>query len=98
LSWSPWYDYNTEAVNKNASPNIGVYEVGDSLKNTVYYGEGGIKERLLYHLDKKELPLGRYFRFEVTNSKERAVQRQNALLEDYKKIYKKYPMYNERKG
>lgn len=86
------------SVNNNAPPNIGVYEVAGSLKNTVYYGEGAIRARLLDHLNKRELPRGKYFRFEVTNSKRRAVQRQNALLEEYKKKYGKYPMYNERKG
>lgn len=98
MSWSGWCDYNTSSVSRNAPTNIGVYEVGDSSKNTAYYGEGDIRARLLDHLNKREFPLGRYFRYESTNDKQRAVQRQNALLEEYKRRRGKYPIYNERKG
>jgi len=96
--WSQSFKFDTASVNTNASPNIGVYEVDDMLMETVYYGEGNIRERLLYHLQNREFPKGYWFRFEETNSKQRAVQRQNALLEEYKRRHGKYPMYNERKG
>jgi hypothetical protein len=96
LVWSDWYDYNEASVRKNASPNIGVYEVADSSVDTVYCGEGELQSRLLEHLAKKELPLGIYFRHEKTNDKDTAVRRQKEHLAAYRKIYGKLPMYNER--
>lgn len=98
LSWSPWYDYDTQSISNNAPPNLGVYELGDSLKNTVYYGSGNIQIRLLDHLNKRECPMARYFRYERTYSEESARKRERALLDEYKRRYGKLPMYNERLG
>jgi len=98
LAWSDWYDYNEASVSRNASPNIGVYEVADSSADTVYCGEGEIQSRLLEHLVKKELCLGRYFRHETTNNRDTAIRRQKEHLAAYKKIYGKLPIYNERLG
>ena len=96
MVWSDWYDYNEASVRKNAPANIGIYEVADSSVDTVYFGEGEIQSRLLEHLAKRELSLGRYFRHETTNNRDTAMSRQKEHLAAYRKIYGKLPMYNDR--
>mgnify|MGYP001031049538 CR=1 FL=1 len=98
MSFSSWYSYDTSSANLNAPTSYGVYELADSLHNTVYYGSGIIRTRLLDHLNKRECPMAQYFRYERTESEERARQRERALLDDYKTRNGKLPMYNERLG
>jgi len=76
----------------------GVYELGDEAKNTVYYGSGKIKTRLLDHLNKRECPLARYYRFELFPTEAECKRREKELLEEYKRIHGNLPMYNERLG
>jgi hypothetical protein len=77
---------------------LGVYELGDETKNTVYYGSGKIKTRLMDHLNKEECPMARYYRFELFRTEEECRAREQQLLDDYKKAHGKLPMYNERLG
>ena len=77
---------------------MGVYELGDSSENTLYYGSGNIRTRLNDHLNKRECPRASYFRFEQISSGDAARRKEEKLLEEYKKIHGKYPMYNERMG
>ena len=77
---------------------LGVYELADESKNTVYYGSGKIKSRLLDHLNKRECPMARYYRFELFSTEEKCRAREKELLDEYKRKYGKLPMYNERMG
>jgi len=77
---------------------LGVYELGDESKNTMYYGKGKIKTRLMDHLNKKECPLARYYRYEKLSTEAECERREKELIENYMRIHGKYPMYNERMG
>jgi hypothetical protein len=77
---------------------LGVYELGDEVKNTVYYGSGKIKIRLLDHLNKKECPMARYYRLEFFRTETECRTREKELLKDYKRTHDKLPMYNEETG
>lgn len=97
LVWSSWWTYNTANVSTDKD-ETGVYELGDENKNTVYYGSGKVKTRLLDHINKKECPLARYYRVEYMSDTD-ARKREQQLLEDYKKTHnEKLPIYNERVG
>jgi len=98
LSWSMWYDYTTDSADTNAPAAFGVYELGDNQRNTLYYGSGNIRSRLLEHMRKREYPLTRYFRYERTESEERALEREEALLDEYIKRFGKPPTYAWRLG
>lgn len=97
LGWSQWWSYNKAMVGYDPD-KLGVYELGDESQNTVYYGSGKIKTRLLDHLNKRECPLARYYRFELIPSTERCRDREEQLLSAYKQKYGKLPMYNEKIG
>jgi len=77
---------------------LGVYELGDEAKSTVYYGSGMIRTRLLDHLSKKECPMARFYRFELLNTEAECETREKELLENYKQRRRKLPMYNEKIG
>jgi len=97
LAWGKWWNYNKDMA--SLDPNkLGVYELGDKDKNTVYYGSGKIKTRLLNHLDKKECPMARYYRFELFATEKECRAREEELLKTYKERHKKLPTYNERIG
>lgn len=76
----------------------GVYELADDAKNTVYYGSGQLKTRLLDHLNKQECPLARYYRLERLSTEAQCRAREEELLKDYKAIHGRLPTYNERMG
>lgn len=80
------------------SDHLAVYELGDKDRNTVYYGSGKLKTRLLSHLNKEECPLARHYRFEIFSTEEECREREEALLKAYEDKHKKLPMYNERIG
>jgi len=77
---------------------LGVYELGDFSKITVYYGSGKIRSRLLDHLNKKECPLAKYYRFELFATEEACKGREKELLDEFKRIYGKLPRCNEKIG
>jgi hypothetical protein len=95
LGWGQWWSYTNDVVAYDPD-KLGVYELGDEAKNTVYYGSGMIKTRLLDHLNKKECPMARYYRFELFNTEAECKAREKELLEDYKQKHGKLPMYNEK--
>ncbi len=94
-----WWAYYATVVGHDPD-SLGVYELGDKDKETVYYGSGRIKTRLLDHLNKKETPLARHYRFELFGTEAQCRAREEELLRDYKRIHGKgkLPMYNERIG
>jgi predicted GIY-YIG superfamily endonuclease len=78
---------------------FGVYELADDTRNTVYYGSGKVKTRLMDHLNKKECPLAKYYRHEYLDSEQASRTREEQLLREYKATHGgKLPMYNERIG
>jgi len=97
MTWSSWWSYNTTMVSSDRD-DFGVYELADDSKNTVYYGSGKVKTRLLDHLNKKECPMARFYRVEYFSTETECREREQKLLEEYKKAHGKLPMYNERIG
>lgn len=95
MGWGKWWLYIKSIVSIDPD-KLGVYELGDYLLNTVYYGSGKIKTRLLDHLNKKECPMAKNYRFELFNTEAECRAREKALLEEYQKKHKKLPMYNEK--
>lgn len=95
--WGSWWNYSKNWAFFDRD-EMAVYELADENKNTVYYGSGKLKTRLLDHLNKKECPLARYYRYAYfLNEKECRLQ-EEALLTAYKIKHKKLPIYNERIG
>ena len=51
MTWSPWWLYNITTVFKRSlgvlyvRERIGVYELAEGSKDTVYYGSGKVKAR-----------------------------------------------------
>jgi antitoxin component YwqK of YwqJK toxin-antitoxin module len=97
LVWSDWWNYLPGVVQYDRD-ELGVYELADDQKNTVYYGSGKIKTQLEYHLNKKECPLAKYYRLEYLSTEAQCRAREEELLRDYEKAHGKLPMYNERTG
>ena len=95
IRWSAFTKKNV----RRESENYGVYELGDS-SDILYIGEGHVYTRLMSHFaDGSEPTLGvSSYRVEYTRSKLRAVQRQNAELNSYRRKHRKYPRYSKRKG
>lgn len=97
MGWGSWWSYN-QSMASTEPDSFGVYELGDENKNTVYYGSGKVKTRLLDHLNKKECPLARYYRIELFATEAECKAKEEALLAEYKRVHGKLPMYNERIG
>jgi len=93
-----WSKYTKDHVRD--VPNIyGTYELADGDQNVVYIGEGKLYDRLTAHFAKggsDPIPAVSYFRYEETRSKQRAEQKQNALLLEFKRKYGKLPKYNQK--
>ena len=91
MTWSPWWLYNITTVFKRSlgvlyvRERIGVYELAEGSKDTVYYGSGKVKARLLNHLKKKEFPLARFYRVEYCSTETECKTKEQQLLEAYKK-------------
>lgn len=98
MTWSSWWSYNTTLVSSDRD-DFGVYELADDSKNTVYYGSGKVKTRLLDHLNKKECPMAKFYRVEYCSTETECKAKEQQLLEAYKNAHNgKFPMYNERIG
>jgi len=67
---SQWWTYDHSMVVDYIPDELGVYELGDESGITVYYGSGKIRTRLLGHLNKKECPIAKFFRFELFSTEE----------------------------
>ena len=92
-----WSVYNKEKV-KTVPDVCGVYELADSNGNVLYIGEGRLRERLFSHFSNAPEPTPgvSLFRCEKTGSKRRCVERQNALLAEYRRKYGRLPKYNQK--
>lgn len=93
-----WSNFKKENV-KEVPDVYGVYELANEAKSTVYIGEGKLRERLLAHFASSgcdPIPGVSYFRYEMTKSKKRCIQRQNALLAEYKRKYGQLPEFNQK--
>jgi len=92
-----WTNYTPENASKSPD-SIGYYEIGNRLGNVIYIGEGNIKGRLQDHLNPNSgddyFPNALYYRYEITNNKVRAVQRQNVLLAEFEKTKGRLPEHN----
>lgn len=78
-------------------PNqVGVYELGWS-KNVVYIGKGDIANRIACH-DRKEKVNFHQIRYEITNCRQRAGERERAELRNFKEKKGRLPKYNFRIG
>jgi len=77
-------------------PNqIGVYELGYN-KNIIYIGCGDVANRISRH-DRKNWNFN-HIRYQITNSRRRAKQRERAEQRNYKEKYGRLPKYNYRIG
>jgi|Deesub1362A_J573_1020465.scaffolds.fasta_scaffold01674_4 excinuclease UvrABC nuclease subunit len=92
-----WSRYTKDKV-RELEDYYGVYELANSSREVVYIGEGRIRSRLLSHFADGQDPTPgvSYFRYELTGSKLRATQRQNALLAEFEREYGRLPKYNQR--
>jgi hypothetical protein len=97
MTWGSWWTYSTTLV-VTETDDFGVYELGDENKNTVYYGSGKVKTRLLDHLNKKECPLARYYRVDYCSTEAECRAKEQQLLQAFKNIHGKLPIYNEKMG
>ena len=95
--WDQWWPYNDGMVTSDRD-ELGIYELADENKNTVYYGSGKLKTRLQEHLSKKECPMARFYRIDYYSSETEPRTQEQRLLEEYKRVHGKLPMYNERIG
>jgi hypothetical protein len=95
MSLSEWRTYNPSII-AYSPDKLGIYELGDGERITLYYGCGKIRTRLLEHLNRNECPTARYFRFELLKIEEECEARVQQLLHEYQKRYGILPMYNER--
>jgi len=93
-----WSYFNKDDITRH-NDNYGVYELGNAT-GTLYIGEGHIYSRLLDHFPNSSDPIvgASKYRVEYTGSKAKAVQRQDAELNIYKRQYGRYPKFNQRKG
>jgi hypothetical protein len=105
MTWSSWWSYNFTTIFKRslgvlyARERIGVYELADVNKDTVYYGSGKVKARLLDHLNKGEFPMAEFYRVEYCSTENDYRAKEQKLLEEYEKTHDGgLPIYNERIG
>lgn len=103
MTWGSWGSYNFATLLKRslgilyARERIGVYELADESKETVYYGSGQVKARLLDHLNKKECPLAKFYRVDYCKTETECKTKEQQLLEAYTKEHNgQLPIYNKR--
>ena len=96
-----WSYYSKENI--NFLPNrYAIYEIGNIDSGEVLYiGEGLLYDRLKAHLPDgtrthENVVGANGFRFELTGSKVRARQRQNAELAKFERAYLRRPKFNQR--
>ncbi len=92
-----WSIFNKENVTEIENV-YAVYELAAGSKDVIYIGEGKLRDRLLAHFARGSDPIPgtSYFRYETTRSKDRCIQRQNALLAEYKREYEQLPTFNQK--
>lgn len=94
-----WSNFNWEKLFE-VSNVYGVFELSDSAKNVIYIGEGKLQDELKRYKSGKDpcKTQARKFRYEQMNSKQRAEQRERALLKEFEKEHRKLPRCNKRIG
>lgn len=95
-----WSDFTKENVSKEKD-NYGIYELGDSVGDILYIGQGIIRNRLMSHFlnnGQDPIPGSSKYRVEYTGGQRIAEQRERSELDTYYKKYGKYPKYNQRRG
>ena len=97
MSWTQWWGYYAASVSLD-SDVYGVYELGDVNKEIVYVGSGKVKNRLLCHLEKKEFPLARYYRYSIIGGEESSKLRESEILQEYRESMDRFPLYNGKNG
>jgi hypothetical protein len=93
-----WIKYTKTNVNK-VSNSLGAYQISND-KEIIYIGEGQVKTRLIAHITKGSTdytPGAKLFRYEITNSKDVAVYRQNSLLKQFIIKFSRLPKCNIQK-
>ena len=97
--YKKWSSYNHANV-ATYRDTYGVYELGDTNGDVHYIGEGLIHSRLMDHFPQGSDPIPgtAYFRVEPTGCKERAGQRERALLREFERRYGRLPKYNKKIG
>ena len=91
-----WSSFTKDDVARHGD-QYGVYELGD-FDDIFYIGEGLLNRQLMSHFSTGGAPTPGVssYRVETTQSKERAVQRQNAELRDYERRHGRLPKYNQK--
>ena len=99
-----WSAFNKEDIKNFESDNFGIYEIGHSATGEILYiGEGKVKARLLAHMpdgkrNHETVVGGDVYRVEYTGGKTKAIQRQNAELDTFRKQNgDKNPKYNSQR-
>ena len=93
MIWSQWWGYS--AANISLDPEgVGVYELGDEDKNTVYYGSGFIKIKMMYDYNTERCPMAKFYRFKLAGTEEESKVLERTLLAEYKNTHGKLPIYN----
>ena len=88
-----WLEYNL-IMASTESDDLGVYELADEHKNTVYYGSGKLKTELIDHLNRGEHSSVKFYRVEILGCDEKCSERLEALLVEYRKLHGHLSTYN----
>lgn len=94
MKWSYWWTYINNVVSLDPD-EVGVYELADNNKETVYYGRGKIKTNVLTHINTNKCPKAHYYRFKLYATEQECQVREEELLQAYNKSHGKLPIYNE---
>ncbi len=92
-----WEFYITNSPDSVPSTAIGVYEIANEEQETIYIGQGEIRNRLRDHANSNHgsdyIPVREawFFRYEVTPY---PVSREGELLEEHKRANGRLPKYN----
>lgn len=86
-----WSQATDPKINQTPT-NVGVYEFAYN-KRTVYVGSGTIQDRLQAH-NRSSYSMT-HFRYEETNSRVRARQRERKLLKQFQRQEGRLPKYND---
>lgn len=82
-----WSNFRKENVREEVHNVYGVYELANEKQDIINIGEGKIRDRLRAHFadGSDPIPGASYFRYEASGGKNRAIQRYNTLLAEYKR-------------
>ena len=94
MVWTQWCTFREGTV-ASCKNDFGVYELADDAQNTVYYGSGEIKARLLTNLRKKEYRRATQYRVEYCSAEIECRIKEQQLLQAYNHAHGRLPWYNE---